>query len=199
MLMLYRKWCLFWYLWRNEQLKNIPMYKIILSIVLVIFNYGCSKEASLGSISNIENDRFREFVLSNFDVNADGALSRDEMMKVREIDCSGLGISTLKGIEIFPNLKTLKCNNNYMYGLDVSRNKKLEELNCASNRLSELNLSSNYALKTLYCSNNRLKVMDITNNTNLTFISCKGLPLLYGADKDKLEIYGDKDLRVMYK
>ena len=122
------------------------------------------------------DDTFRDY-LRRFDTNNTNLLSRDEWEAVTEIDVSdgyyGQKITSLKGIEFFPNLKTLLCYNNQLTELDVSQNKKLERLYCFKNQLTELDVSQNTALIELRCEHNPLTKLDVSKNTALKMLACE--------------------------
>ena len=98
-------------------------------------------------------------------------------------------IDSLKGIEFFTSLTTLKVIDVGLKELNVSNNKELTYLHCGaddghgggpnwnpvlppSNQLTELDLSQNTALETLYCNNNLLTELDLSKNTNLRWLDC---------------------------
>ena len=115
---------------------------------------------------------FRNFVSSRYDTDKNGYLSNGERFPVTSINCSGTeqnpgSIRSLKGIELFPNLKGLYCAFNELTALDVSRNKSLELLYCSNNALVSLDLSGNELLKQLYCSNNNISWLDFSMNQQL--------------------------------
>ena len=60
------------------------------------------------SEENFPDENFRDYV-AKFDTNKDEYFSDEELEKVTEIYCSNMGISDLRGIEYFTNLKTLWC------------------------------------------------------------------------------------------
>lgn len=91
---------------------------------------------------------------------------------IKKIQCDGMEISSLSGIEYFENLEWLSCSHNSLTTLDISRNLKLIKLDCGDNRLSELNVSNNIALRYLYCYNNDLNNLDISNNPDLEVLEC---------------------------
>lgn len=55
---------------------------------------------------------FRDFCLSNYDFDKDGEVSFKEAAKVQYMDCSGLEIKSLEGIERFISLNYLNCSGN---------------------------------------------------------------------------------------
>ena len=121
--------------------------------------------------TNFPDANFRTIV-KNFDTNKDGNLSDTEIAAVEKIYCTKKGITNLKGIEYFTALKKLKCFENQLTSLDVSKNTALTYLDCYSNQLTSLDVSKNTALTGLYCSNNQLTELDVSKNTALTELNC---------------------------
>ena len=115
---------------------------------------------------------------------------------VWEIDCSGLGIQSLEGIEKFPNLTSLDCSDNRLTSLDLSKNTALSYVNCRNNmdltdidfgdnklmsvldvsgtRVGEagLQLSKMRSLGTLLCRDCGLKELDISRNAWIYTLDC---------------------------
>ncbi|MDR0304607.1 MAG: leucine-rich repeat domain-containing protein, partial [Chitinispirillales bacterium] len=83
------------------------------------------------------------------------------------LDVSNKNITSLAGIEYFSELKTLRCNNNQLIALDVSKNTKLTGLWCAYNQLTTFNISKNTELTYLYCNDNVLTALDVSKNVKL--------------------------------
>lgn len=75
------------------------------------------------------------------DGNGDSLLSTLETRRVSELNCSGLGIADLTGIEHFTQLVALNCESNELTALDVSKNTHLSEIYCGGNRLATLDLT----------------------------------------------------------
>ena len=92
---------------------------------------------------------FCSFVKTEID-DGDGVLSEEEMLGVKEIDCSDCGISSVEGIELFPNLTLLYCFQNSIQKLDLSNNPKLTNLVCFGNPITEVDVSSCPALVETY-------------------------------------------------
>ena len=118
------------------------------------------------------DDAFWSYLLKYVDKNRNGTLSQEERYAVTEIDVNNKNITSLKGIEFFPNLKKLVCYNNQLTSLDVSQNTALEYLDCDDNQLTELDVSQNPALKYLNCSHNRLTSLDVSENPALWYLNC---------------------------
>lgn len=121
---------------------------------------------------NFPDQSFRRAVKKSFDYNKDGFLTQKEIDEATSITCKRNGIESLKGIELFPNLKTLICNNNGLTELDLSKNTKLRYLACYSNQLTELDLSNNLELETLSCESNRIRSLNVSKNAALQFLKC---------------------------
>ena len=144
--------------------------------------------------ANFPDQKFREYVSgASIDKNQDRRLSDEELAEVTAIDVSNQAISSLKGVEFFTSLTTLKCGKNnltmldvskntaisYLYcdnnplsSLDVTNNVALELLSCFNGQLTSLDVSKNAALKYLYCDDNSLKSLDVTKNAALSILSC---------------------------
>ena len=124
---------------------------------------------------NFPDATFMEYV-KQFDThpvgNPDGFLDADEREAVTEIDVHGKNISNLYGIQFFPNLEKLDCDQNNLSSLDVSQNPALKYLYCEQNNLSSLDVSSNSALKYLHCTQNNLSSLDVSQNPALEYLLC---------------------------
>ena len=118
------------------------------------------------------DDIFRKYVLESVDLNGNGRLSDEEIAAVTEINVEGLGIKSLAGIEYFPALAVLICQNNNLTELDVTQNTALTVLICDNNQLTALDVSNNAALTELYFAGNQLTALDVNNNVALTGLDC---------------------------
>ncbi len=99
---------------------------------------------------------FLNYVKDNIDTNHDNILSDMEIAVVSTIDVSGSGITDLKGISYFTELRNLFCQRNALTTLDVSKNRALEVLYCNDNQLTKLSLFTNPALFRIACFNNKI-------------------------------------------
>jgi Leucine-rich repeat (LRR) protein len=111
------------------------MKKVILSLgacsILFLFSNCTDKDSKV--ILEIPDAKFKTCLLENFDKNADGKLSLSEAKAIKEINCSGMEIEVLDGIEKFTNLESLDCSNNRLDELELRYNKKLNNLVCTGN------------------------------------------------------------------
>ena len=130
------------------------------------------------------DEAFRNYLLNanrylettKIDENGDHKLSEVERNAVDTIKVTdgynGQKLTSLQGIEFFPNLLYLYCDENNLTSLNVSKNKKLKELYCDENNLNSLDVSQNTALEDLICSQNNLTSLDVGNNAALINLVC---------------------------
>ena len=129
---------------------------------------------------NFPDDNFRTIVAMECDEDEDGYLSDAELSGVTLFSVTGYlydldedaQIESLKGIEYFTNLRTLRCGGIGLTSLNVSALTSLTWLDCMGNELTSLNVSSNTALRTLNCQSNDLTSINVSTLTNLQSFSC---------------------------
>lgn len=123
----------------------------------------------------VKDAKFRDYIVTHFDKDGDGEISYAEADSVTSINVHNMGIESLAGIELFPNLETLICEDNRLTSLDVSRNTKLVSLNCFGNELTGLDLSNNTSLESLTCGGTpKFGAIDLSNNIALTALAYIG-------------------------
>lgn len=121
--------------------------------------------------TNFQDTDFQNYV-KQYDKDGNDSLSLEERNKVTTIELPDDSYCpTMKGIEYFPELVTLKCSNVHMRSLDVSKNLKLETLWCYWNNLTQLDVSKNKALKELLCGDNNLTTLNVSQNGALEWLS----------------------------
>ena len=121
--------------------------------------------------TNFQDTDFQNYV-KQYDKDRNDSLSLEERNKVTTIELPDDSYCpTMKGIEYFPELVTLKCSNVHMRSLDVSKNLKLETLWCYWNNLTQLDVSKNKALKDLRCGDNNLTTLNVSQNGALEWLS----------------------------
>lgn len=121
--------------------------------------------------TNFQDTDFQNYV-EQYDKDGNDSLSLEERNKVTTIELPDDSYCpTMKGIEYFPELVTLKCSNTHMRSLDVSKNLKLETLWCNWNDLEQLDVSKNKALKDLRCGDNYLTTLNVSQNEALEWLS----------------------------
>ena len=137
---------------------------------------------------NFPDATFRDFLSTVYDVDGDGFLSLDEMYSVDRI-CFRSGdtnvylpsdyygnVSSLKGIEFFPNLRELYLEHQDLTELDLSNNLELVSLEVYDTGITYLDISYNTAL------------LDAINNGNISAISTPnavgGTTIMYSDSED---------------
>jgi len=122
----------------------------------------------------IPDANFKAFLVANSGINTNG----DSEIQVSEaasfsglINCYGLSISDLTGIEYFVSIQGLSCSQNQLTNLNISSNSNLQILNCGDNQLTSLDISNNPNLYFLTCYNNYLSSLDLRNGYNNQFDS----------------------------
>lgn len=121
--------------------------------------------------TNFQDTDFQNYV-KQYDKDGNDSLSLEERNKVTTIELPDDSYCpTMKGIEYFPELVTLKCPNDHVSSLDVSKNLKLETLWCYWNNLTQLDVSKNKALKDLRCGDNYLTTLNVSQNEALEWLS----------------------------
>ena len=145
--------------------------------------------------TNFPDAKFRSFVKENLDKNKDDILDAMEIAAVKMIEANNMGIKSLEGVGFFTALETLKCWDNELTGLDLSKNTKLTSLSCSENELTALDVSKNTELTRLYCRSNRLAALDVTQNKNLEELDCESDSLLSYMKLTKLDVSQNKALK----
>lgn len=121
--------------------------------------------------TNFQDTDFQNYV-KQYDKDGNDSLSLEERNKVTTIELPDDSYCpTMKGIEYFPELVTLKCPDAHVRSLDVSKNLKLETLWCYWNNLEQLDVSKNKALKELLCGENYLTTLNVSQNEALEWLS----------------------------
>ena len=92
----------------------------------------CLPFIGFGQNVYIPDANFKAYLVGNTAINTNG----DSEIQVSEansfsgsIDCVGMNISDLSGIEAFTNLTNLNCRYNQLTSLDTSKNPDLKDLN----------------------------------------------------------------------
>ena len=76
--------------------------------------------------------------VKTLDLDANGSLSAEERAQMVRMDVRNRGIASLQGLEQFPNLEYLNCNNNALTELDLALAPRLQTLFCNDNQLTAL-------------------------------------------------------------
>ena len=137
--------------------------------------------------NNFPDDSFRNYI-KTYKAGGSNVLTVEQQRKVESIEVKGWNISSLKGIEAFPNLKELNCENNSIQKLDLRQNPELEKLICNKNQLTQLDLSKNPNIYFLNCSWNQLEQLDVSHLKDLVTLDCSH------NDLEQLDVKNSKSL-----
>ena len=174
------------------------LLSILLCLVMVVGLLPTAAFAA-GSVeineTNFPDAKFRSFVKEKLDKNNDGILNAMEIVAVKMIEANNMGIKSLEGVGFFTALETLKCWDNELTGLDLSKNTKLTSLSCSENELTALDVSKNTELTRLYCGSNRLTALDVSKNKKLEELDCESDSLLSYMKLTKLDVSQNKALK----
>ena len=140
---------------------------------------------------NFPDPNFRNYI-KTYKAGGRDVLTVEEQRKVETIEVEGKNISSLRGIEAFPNLTELKCGNNSIQKLDLRQNPKLKTLKCNKNQLTQLDLSKNPDIDYLNCSENQLKQLDVSHLKDLVTLNCSH------NDLEQLDVRNSKFLETLY-
>lgn len=116
---------------------------IIGLLMMVVAAIATTPKATAVAINSTSfpDANFRAWALSQ-SWGADGTLTTAEGEAVSTIDVSGLSISDLTGISLFPNVTTLNCSNNQLTSLDLTNNTALMTLDCSNNHIGEVAMAA---------------------------------------------------------
>ncbi len=163
---------------------------VIIAIALLLACAAAAADVALDE-NYFEDPVFKEY-LSVFDTNQDGILQVEEIGEIWKIDCSQMGITSLKGIEHLYALQVVEAHDNQITEADFSKNPGIVSISLYSNLLKNLNVSQNTNLEELGFSNNKvtsiklpnaknLRILDATSNSGLKELDISNNPLLIEA------------------
>ena len=116
------------------------------------------------------DDNFRDKVTSEYDLNHDGILSWKEVVQVARMRVEYMEeVTSLKGIEYFLALRELRCQEDRISTLDVSKNTWLGALRCFGNNMTSLSICGGEQWTMILCHYNNLTNLDISDCPNLPF------------------------------
>ena len=178
----------------NISLTNNPNLQCILVDDVTYANTNWSSKKDVIATFNIDctpytlipDSKFEDKLISiGIDTDGKNGKVRTSSINTRiDLDVSAASITDLTGIEDFAALKILRCSDNLLTALNVTKNTLLITLFCEKNQLSSVNVSSNLNLDYLVCHTNQLTSLDVSSNLALTYLS-SGLNQLTNLDVSK--------------
>ena len=118
---------------------------------------------------NFPDAGLRKGILDSWDMEGEGWVNPDNVIS---LFMDEMDISSLEGIELFPNLTLLECKRNNLTSVDVSKNKNLKSLNLEDNQLTTLDVSNNPKLELLGFNSNKISSIDVSKNAKLLWLQC---------------------------
>lgn len=139
------------------------------------------------------DEAFRGAV-SQYDADGDGYLSEEECARVTDLgDLYQLGVSltSLDGIENFPNVTNLCIENTGVTELDTALLPKLQHLRCYGTGIAELDLSVCPNIRTVYCNDTPLQTLALGDSPDLQMLDCSNTEI------SSLDVSGCPNLRFL--
>lgn len=141
--------------------------RIISILILLLFQL--DNLMAQNQIYKIKDLNFENALIElGLDNRADGILLKSHKIDSTLIlDVSNKGILSLEGLEVFENLRVLKCNNNKLKILDLTKNKEVFKLFCDTNELTGILFGKggngfDVYMEKISCGHNKLSVLDLT-------------------------------------
>ena len=129
---------------------------------------------------DIPDSTFRAWILWNYDSNKDGVLDQGEAASVTKIEFSTENVTTLDGIQYFPNLTYLHAqgirdwdndkNLGKLTELDLSGNPKLQHIHLIYNNIKTLKLAECPDLDYLCIDYNEVTELDVKGFHHMTLL-----------------------------
>lgn len=144
----------------------------------------------------IADKALKTYIMTNFDTNKDGEISKEEAEAVKTIELKDSEIASIDGLEYFPNLEVANFSKHRLLKVDFSQCQRLKKLDVSQgaglsslvlpasleelsvmqcSKLKKINLSVAPNLKNLYASYADFAVApDLSKNTKLEYIGFAG-------------------------
>jgi hypothetical protein len=144
----------------------------------------------------IADKALKTYIMTNFDTNKDGEISKEEAEAVKTIELKDSEIASIDGLEYFPNLEVANFSKHRLLKVDFSQCQRLKKLDVSQgaglsslvlpasleelsvmqcSQLKKINLSVAPNLKNLYASYADFAVApDLSKNTKLEYIGFAG-------------------------
>lgn len=88
------------------------------------------------SAERFPDANFRNWLIANKSWPSNGAIRVESAEATKNIQCPGKSISSLKGLEYFPNIEELVCYGNNIEEIDLSGFEKLYYVDCSMNKIN---------------------------------------------------------------
>lgn len=141
------------------------------ALQLILRNYGVpsSSDSTVPDGQEWTNGHLTKLNIS--DLYLPGSLDLSAFPMLQWLRCDN-NLLTEINVTKNPLLETLYCNNNKLTKMDLGNNRMLQTLECVQNQFTELNLKNNVLLSTLNCSKNLFTTLDLSGNSILKALYC---------------------------
>ena len=163
----------------NKLLRSISAFlaaAMIMPAFVGIHVYAASG-VKIDDSKNFPDANFRKAV-KKYDTDGNGYLSDLEISRTMNVECEGMGIKSIKGIEFFTAVQGLWCKDNSISSMDITQNKDLHGVWCSGNPLTSIDFSGNPVLEWVYCFDCKLKSLDFSKNPDMAYLECNTNPEL---------------------
>ena len=125
--------------------------------------------SALPEYVSVPDSRFEQALIDRgLDFVLDGRIKTAPVANTTTIEIiNDMGITSIKGIEAFPNLQKIKIAHNMISSVDLSKNLNLTYVYFWDNRLTSIDVSALYKLEYLCGSDNDIPTFDVSRNPNL--------------------------------
>jgi hypothetical protein len=125
--------------------------------------------SALPEYVSVPDSRFEQALIDRgLDFVLDGRIKTAPVANTTTIEIlNDIGITSIKGIEAFPNLQKIKIAHNMISSVDLSKNPNLTYVYFWDNRLTSIDVSALYKLEYLCGSDNDIPTFDVSRNPNL--------------------------------
>lgn len=97
----------------------------------------------------IPDEALKAYLVNNYDDDYDGEISIGEAEYITMVNCSGMNIEDITGLEACSNLVTLNCSNNNIKAIELPNLTQLKTVTCNGNPIEKLNFDNCVALRYL--------------------------------------------------
>ncbi len=158
-------------------MKKVLLALVAMSLLFTACEDGNDDYIKLKEVDDVctmmDDLELMEFCYEEFDVNKDGKVSMEEAAAVREFDTWTYDISSIKGIEYFPNIEVLDITFAYLTECNLMNNKKLKSISLGvadsyvMSNVSDLNLSKHTNLSYVYLGNFAINNLNLANGNDI--------------------------------
>ena len=132
---------------------------------------------------DIEDPKFKEYLLDNHDLNVNGKISFGELTAISNIDAVTDEIASVREVAGMPLLESLNARGSEprkgkLKSIPLGSNSSMTAVDCSNNQLTGLDLSNSTGLRSLNVSGNDLPTLNCSTLMDLKYLNCLDNPNL---------------------